>query len=147
MLRLSRLRFRYSLCTTSLAFTLNSNTHSYTTPSVEMNLLDLPVELVSNILLQAVIARGIKRALRLRLVNSKFYSWLIQHINQQNHCRAILSRCPICSIWITTPRLILHWTHSPGLVYRQESNNSNILAFIPCIQSSKLEHNIFSSLS
>ncbi|PQE26749.1 hypothetical protein CJF31_00003446 [Rutstroemia sp. NJR-2017a BVV2] len=33
----------------------------------------LPVELVSNVLLQAVIARGIKRALRLRLVNKRFY--------------------------------------------------------------------------
>jgi hypothetical protein len=42
-----------------------------------MNFLDLPVELVSNVLLQAVITRGIKRALRLRLVNSKFHFRLI----------------------------------------------------------------------
>ncbi|PQE07487.1 ankyrin repeat-containing domain protein [Rutstroemia sp. NJR-2017a BBW] len=37
-----------------------------------MNLLDLPDELVSNVLLQAVVARGIKRALRLRFVNKRF---------------------------------------------------------------------------
>jgi hypothetical protein len=36
-----------------------------------MKLLDLPLELFREILVRAVIARGIKRGLRLRLVNRK----------------------------------------------------------------------------
>jgi len=44
-------------------------------------LFDLPPELVSNILVHAVLARGVKRALRLRLVCSMLYkllSWTLQ---------------------------------------------------------------------
>jgi hypothetical protein len=36
-----------------------------------MNLLDLPLELLRAVLAEAILARTLKRALRLRLVNSK----------------------------------------------------------------------------
>ncbi|KAI1805397.1 ankyrin [Daldinia bambusicola] len=41
-----------------------------------MHLLDLPVELMHMVLLQAVISRGVKRALRLKLVCKQFYNCL-----------------------------------------------------------------------
>lgn len=40
-----------------------------------MNLLDLPPEIVQNILIESVLVRGIERGVRLRLVNSKFYHY------------------------------------------------------------------------
>jgi hypothetical protein len=38
-----------------------------------MNLLDFSPEILQAILVQAVIARGVQRGLRLRLVNSPFF--------------------------------------------------------------------------
>jgi hypothetical protein len=37
-----------------------------------MKIIDMPAEILRAILVQAVIARGVKRGLRLRLVNRKF---------------------------------------------------------------------------
>jgi hypothetical protein len=45
---------------------------THITATDKMLLLDLPTELVSKILVCAVLARGVKRALRLRLVCSMF---------------------------------------------------------------------------
>jgi len=45
---------------------------AYITAPDKMLLLNLPTELVSEILVRAVLARGVKRALRLRLVCSMF---------------------------------------------------------------------------
>ena len=54
---------------------------SSTAATDKMLLFDLPAELVSKILVHAVLARGIKRALRLRLVCSLSCSSQPRHCN------------------------------------------------------------------
>ena len=56
-----------------------------------MHLLDLPTEVLEEVIHQAVVARGIKRGLRLRLVHSK-YSIFVLVINERINYRQVLLR-------------------------------------------------------
>ena len=63
-----------------------------------MLLLELPAELFQKILVQAILARGVKRGLRLKLVCSKFVH-LPKDIAQVTvGCRDFLPHGPACNL-------------------------------------------------
>jgi hypothetical protein len=89
-------KFRVTLFSLVQSFQYHSYQVLNQSTKCKMNILDLPIDIIHNILLEAVISRGVTRALRLKLVCSMFKSSLTRMLLTRT--RTILQLAPTCFV-------------------------------------------------